>query len=206
MRISVIIALVLIATLHSAHAFDCSQPKLTAEFVICGDADLRKVADQRQQAWTAAKARTNAEQRKLLIEEQRLWLRNYPRACGVSGDGKPSAPVTSEIIDCFRRASEGRAAYLNSYRPAASPPPGKVDAAAPVRPPAAAKGYHLKFTFACRDPSKLPEVLQSLGRNDYAYPLSQADCLPVPEGRDVILLSVKRAVAKIRLCSEDAGC
>ena len=46
----------------------------------------------------------------------------------------------------------------------------------------------------------------ALGENDYAYPLSQTDCLPLPDGRDAILLAVQGAFAKIRLCSEEAGC
>jgi uncharacterized protein YecT (DUF1311 family) len=203
MRIAIVTGLILISALGNARTFDCSNPKLTAEFVICGDAELQKTADQRQRAWTEAKARAGGEQRSALLEDQRQWLRNYPRACGITGEGKPSAPIASSIIECFKRASEGRAAYLSSYRPAVSPAPPKKAAAGA---PAAAKDFHMQFTFACRGPERLSEVLRSVARNDYTYALSQADCLPVPEGRHAILLSLKGDIAKIRLCSEEAGC
>jgi hypothetical protein len=70
----------------------------------------------------------------------------------------------------------------------------------------ATAGYHLKFTFACQTPQKLTQVLDALQRNDIGFALSQTDCLPLPEGREANLLSLSGNVAKIRLCSEDAGC
>ena len=66
--------------------------------------------------------------------------------------------------------------------------------------------YHVKFTFACQTPQKLSQVLGALERNDIGFALAQTDCLPLPAGREASLLSVSGKVAKIKLCSEDAGC
>jgi len=66
--------------------------------------------------------------------------------------------------------------------------------------------YKLRFTFACRTADKLAQVLRALDQNDFGFPLSQDDCLPVPEGRLATLLSLDGTVARVRLCSPPAGC
>ena len=116
MRIAVI--LVLIAACGSARAFDCTKPTVPAEFVICSDPDLMTIADQRRHAWDEALGRVGGEQRAALLADQRRWLRDYPRSCGVDAQGKPAQPIKSEVVECFKRASEARTAYLRAYPPA----------------------------------------------------------------------------------------
>jgi len=80
-------------------------------------------------------------------------------------------------------------------------------AARPFTRAAAASGiYHVKFTFACQTTQKLSQVLGALDRNDIGFALAQTDCLPLPAGREASLISVSAGIAKIKLCSEDAGC
>jgi hypothetical protein len=83
-----------------------------------------------------------------------------------------------------------------------APPPSKG-----AQPVAAAPGtLRLKFTFGCQTPAKLAAVLHALARNDYSFPLSQSDCLPIPDGTDANVLSRAGNVVKVRLCSAEAGC
>ena len=93
-----------------------------------------------------------------------------------------------------------------SLKAAAGPPPAPSPAKQVGGRAAAAGPYHLKFTFACQTQQKLSQVLGALERNDIGYALSQTDCLPVPAGREANLLSVAGNVAKVKLCSADAGC
>jgi len=126
-------------------------------------------------------------------------VERLPRRHTLAAQGEPPTPIGSEVVACFKRASEARTAYLRAYPPAAADKAPAGSAALPGT-------YHVKFTFACRTRAKLAEVLRALARHDYASPLREPDCLPIPEGSDIILLSVQRNVAKIRLCSEEAGC
>ena len=228
MRRMILGALALLAVCGSARAYDCKDARLPAEVVICSDPQLVKLVDQRDRALAAARKRAGAEQRKTLNAEQRGWLREYPRRCGVAAKGKAPNPIGKDLIACFEHAIEARTAALRDYgAPAAKPP--AVKAAAPAAPPpsaaeappqeatgaaaapgaaaiAAGKTYRLKFTFACRSPGKLAQVLAALQRNDFNFPLNQDDCLPVPEGRAATLLALDGGVAKLRLCSVEAGC
>ena len=199
MRIRIAIILLLVTGGGNARAFDCTKATVAAEFVICSDPGLTAIADQRRRAWDEALARVDGEQKATLLADQRRWLKDYPQSCGLAAQGEPPTPIGSEVVACFKRASEARTAYLRAYPPAAADKAPAGSAALPGT-------YHVKFTFACRTRAKLAEVLRSLARHDYASPLREPDCLPIPEGSDIILLSVQRNVAKIRLCSEEAGC
>jgi uncharacterized protein len=159
---------------------------------------------------------------------------NSQRIAYLRAAASPAAPATEEAAKSPEATKPAQAKAAEPAEPseAAKPPePSKPVATAkppepakpvaaekpaePARPPAAAKAsatsatdarWHLKFTFACQTPDKLAKVLSALGNNDIGYALNQTDCLPVPEGRDAILLSVAGKLAKIRLCSSDAGC
>lgn len=138
----------------------------------------------------------------------------YLRAAGVSEPPAREAAKPPEPAP----PTEAEKSPERPVAAAAVKPPEPVKPAEPPKPPETAKPakasatatadarWHLKFTFACQTPDKLAKVLGALGNNDIGYALSQTDCLPVPEGRDAILLSVVGKLAKIRLCSSDAGC
>ena len=199
MRIRIAVILLLIVGCGSARAFDCTKPMVAAEFVICSDPGLMAIADQRRRVWDEALARVGGEQKAALLADQWRWLKDYPRSCGVRVQGRPPTPIASEVVECFKRASEARMAYLRAYPPAAK---DKAPAGSPTTP----RTYHVKFTFACQTRAKLAEVLRSLARHDYVSPLNATDCLPIPEGSNAILLAVQGNVARIRLCSVEAGC
>ena len=120
MRICVAIILLLVAGCGNARAFDCTKPTVAAEFVICSDPGLIAIADQRRRAWDEALARVDGEQKAVLLADQRRWLKDYPRSCGIDAQGKPPTAIGSEVVACFRRASEARTAYLRAYPPAAA--------------------------------------------------------------------------------------
>lgn len=223
MRAMIYSGLVLLALCGNAAAFDCDNPTNAAVAVVCSDPELRQLTKERAQVWKATHDRIKGEARKSLVADERRWMKEYPRSCGVTGT-KPPTPIDKKAQECFKQANRDRIAYLRAYGTAGAPAAATptLPAAAPVKAPAAPPietaptvtravatpeaRYHLKFTFACQTPDKLSRVLGALERNDIGYALSQTDCLPVPEGREASLLSVAGTVAKVRLCSTDAGC
>src|SRR5579875_2033026 len=198
MRIAILIGVALSAACSRAYALDCSHPSMPAARVICSDAGLRKLFDQRQQAYEAAKARSNEAERKALADDNRRWLKSYQAACGVAAAGG-APPLGKAVVRCFARAFKARIAWLRNYPAAAQP--GAATAAAPA--PALMRR---EFTFACRTPEKLVRVLRALAANDLSYPLNQPDCLPLVKGRAVAVIARDGKLAKIRLCNPDAGC
>jgi uncharacterized protein YecT (DUF1311 family) len=228
MRLGIAALLVLFAACGGARAYDCRDARLPAEFVICSDPRLAHLVDRRDEALKAARERSTEEQRKTLNAEQRRWLHEYPQRCGVAASGAAPDPIAKATVACFEREIDARTTALRAYAAApakpeivktvASPPPApaaKAEAAPKAEPepaaattagPSAGRTYRLKFTFACRTPGKLAEVLAALRRNDFSFPLNQDDCLPIPEGRQATLLALDGKVAKVRLCSPEAGC
>lgn len=211
MRIILLAAAAFLLAGGSAHALDCAKPGAPAEYVVCSDKGLQTLLAQRSAAYKAARARSSAAERKALADDNRHWLKSYQAACGVAlAGGQPT--LDPAVVRCFAHAFAARIAWLRNYPPkgvaptptqsAAKPPP-----AAPASIPASPRAsVHFAFTFACRTPEKLKLVLRALARNDMSYPLSQSDCLPLVKGRAAQLLAVDGTVARIRLCSPDAGC
>jgi uncharacterized protein len=207
MRIILLAAAVFLLAGGSAHALDCAKPGAPAEYVVCSDKGLQTLLAQRLAAYKAARARSSAAERKALADDNRHWLKSYQAACGVAAaGGQPT--LDPAVVRCFAHAFQARIAWLSDYPPKGAAPPPPQSAAKP--PPAAAASppasVHFAFTFACRTPQKLKLVLRALARNDMSYPLSQSDCLPLVKGRAAQLLAVAGTVARIRLCSPDAGC
>lgn len=222
-RTALLAAAAALAAPGGAHALDCASAKAPAEKVICSDQGLQKLLQERQQAYKAARARSSAAERKTLADDNRHWLKSYQASCGI--DPKSPAPMIDAAVQrCVARAFLGRIAWLRAYPPKAAAaqsatpaadeketrrvaeapgpsPPGKAGEAA-----GAPKRVHFAFTFACRTPAKLKRVLRALARNDLAYPLNQPDCLPLVKGRAAQLIARDGGIAKIRLCSPDAGC
>lgn len=197
----------------SAHALDCAKPGVPAEYVICSDKGLQNLLARRQTDYQAARARSSAAEKKALADDNRHWLKSYQASCGIAATG--GAPTLDKaVVQCFAHAFEARIAWLRDYPPKGSAPATKSVTKSTAQPPAAAASppagmpatVHFAFTFACRTPEKLARVLRALARNDMSYPLSQSDCLPLVKGRAAELLALDGKIAKIRLCSPDAGC
>lgn len=192
-----------------ANALDCAKPGAPAKAVVCSDKGLQTLLQEREAAYKAARARSDAAAKKALAEDRRHWLKSYQAACGVPAAG--GAPTLDRaVVRCFARAYKARVAWLNAYPQQGAAPaaaraakPGAAAAGAPASPPATAQ---FAFTFACRTPDKLKRVLRALAAADMNYPLSQSDCLPLVKGRTAQVLAVDGRIARIRLCSRDAGC
>jgi uncharacterized protein YecT (DUF1311 family) len=111
----------------SASAFDCAAPKWPWDIVVCSDAELQRLADQRLAAFEEAKTRISSAQVEQLRKEQAAWVHSYSAACGIPPNRRPPSPVPAEIIQCFMRAGEARLAYLQSYVPEDRNPPSRSE-------------------------------------------------------------------------------
>src|SRR5579863_5717583 len=195
MRAMIFSGLMLLALCGNAAAFDCDNTANAAVAVVCSDPALLQLTKERARVWKETHDRTKGEARKSLVADERRWMKDYPRSCGVTGN-EPPATIDKKVQECFRRANQERIAYLRAYGtagsaaataapaavPAVATAPAPIETAPPVTRAVATPEarYHLKFTFACQNPAKLSQVLGALGRNDIGYALSQTDCLPVP--------------------------
>ena len=88
---------------------------MPSSIVICSDADLTRLADERQQIYNETRSHLAPEQQKELWEDQKAWVRSYAAACGVPRDSPPPIPVPPSIVECFKRAARARASYLREY-------------------------------------------------------------------------------------------
>jgi uncharacterized protein len=113
-----------------ALAFDCAGITLPSSIVICGDPELIRLADERQQAINETRARIGEDKWTVLWEDQKTWVRTYAAACGVPPDSLPPIPVPNSVKECFRRAAIARIAFVRNYLigdpPAKSARPGKT--------------------------------------------------------------------------------
>jgi uncharacterized protein/predicted aspartyl protease len=115
---ALILTLALGSTLANgtAKAFDCAGISLPSSIVICSDAELMRLADERQDAINEARERIGEEAWPVLWESQKAWVRSYAPACGISQDHPPPMPVPASIRACFKRAAEARIAFIRGYR------------------------------------------------------------------------------------------
>ena len=118
----------------------CAQVKKASSIVICADADLRQQALARNKLFDAAHAKLSPEDYKALTDDQSRWIKSYTSRCGISiDDPPPSMPIPQSAIECYRRESRARTAYLAEYLSVPNPmasataagsvplPPGSVD-------------------------------------------------------------------------------
>ncbi|HEV2303078.1 MAG TPA: hypothetical protein VGR91_16040, partial [Stellaceae bacterium] len=125
---TVLFALALLAWCGAARAIDCKHARLPAQQVACASPELLKILDERDRAFADARARLEGKQLKALVDDQRNWVRSYPKSCGVPAKGALPQPVPKAMIACFKRASEVRITYLRQYGRAKS---AEAPAAAP---------------------------------------------------------------------------
>ena len=123
-----IMSVVLFALWHCAARggsnFDCARASAAVDFVICGSAEAIAANDRDSAAWRDAFERLNNEDKKILLKDQRSWLRQYPLDCGVSGDGNPGPEAIRRVSPCIIAKTEARIAYLKQYRSSVFAPAG----------------------------------------------------------------------------------
>ena len=83
----------------AAKAFDCSSATLPSSIVICSDPELIRLADERQEAISEARARIGEEAWPALWENQR----SYALARGIPQDRPPPLPVPTSIRGWLHR-------------------------------------------------------------------------------------------------------
>ena len=108
----------------TATAFECTGVTLPSTLLICGDPELMRLADERQEAINEARARIGEEAWSALWENQKAWVRSYATACGVPPDRQPPLPVSPWTKACFKQAAVARIAYLRGYGVATESAPG----------------------------------------------------------------------------------
>jgi hypothetical protein len=113
-----------IGTATSAHAGAtdkwCAKTKEPRSLVLCSDARLRQLADERQRAFDAASRNLDSFGRKLLLTDQNDWVHSYAIGCGL-GDRVPD-PTPPAMVECFAKAGEARVTYLRAYAAEAETP------------------------------------------------------------------------------------
>jgi len=113
-----------------ARAFDCVGVTFPPTVVLCSDPELKRLADERQEAINEARGRIGEQAWPALWEDQKRWVRSYATACGVPPDQPPPIPVPASVKECFRQAGVARIAYLRAYNsPGGAPPEPPTTAA-----------------------------------------------------------------------------
>lgn len=110
----------------------CSQVKKPSSIVICSDTGLRQLAAARNQAFTEAKSRLSTEAYQQLLDDQKRWISSYSQACGVPENKPVSSPISSDIVECFRRAGQARVQYIRNYGGAVAGTPTALVPPAPT--------------------------------------------------------------------------
>lgn len=91
----------------------CAQVKKASSIVICSDPELRQGAIARNKLFEAAREKLGPEVYRALTENQSRWIKSYTARCGVAiDDPPPTLPIAQSVIDCYRRESRARTAYL----------------------------------------------------------------------------------------------
>jgi hypothetical protein len=93
----------------------CAQVTKPSSIVICADGDLRQMAMIRNKIFADAKPILSQDAYKQLLDDQTQWVQNYSSSCGIPADGpEPSQPISSGVIECFKREAKKRIADLVS--------------------------------------------------------------------------------------------
>lgn len=128
-QLAIILAL-FAATATTARADEmvewCAQVKKASSIVICSDTELRAGAIARNKLFEVARSKFRPEDYKTLTDDQSRWIKTYTARCGISlDDPPPPLPIQQSVIDCYRRESRARTAYLASRlsEPNVVPPP-----------------------------------------------------------------------------------
>ena len=119
---------------RDAVAFDCSKAYLAVDYVICADPSLISRVDRVQVIWNDLRAKLGEERRKVLLDEQRRWIKDYAERCGLPGRGDPDAARKDAAKSCVANSLDNRAAYLTDIArtevaagaPGALPPPAAL--------------------------------------------------------------------------------
>lgn len=103
----------LLAVAGNALAFDCSKAFLQTDFVICSSSDLLKAETDLEKLWHLFLSDKDEAEKKVILEDQRNWIKQYGERCGVHGKGRPSEAVIEAARPCVKQALGDRADYLS---------------------------------------------------------------------------------------------
>ena len=120
MRLTSLVSGALLLAAGNALAFECAGVKLPSNVVICSDAELTSLADERQAAINEMRARIGEDNWPAFWENQKAWVRSYATACGVTPNEPPPMPVPATVKECFKRAALARIEYVRAYSPVVS--------------------------------------------------------------------------------------
>lgn len=114
----------------------CAHVTLPSSVVICSDPILRAEAAARQKLFVIAGSKLSAREYQKLMADQNRWISAYTARCGLPATATPLVgQVPPAVIDCYKRESRLRTAYLGKRLGASA----LVPFAGPVsRPPSVA--------------------------------------------------------------------
>ena len=111
-----------------AFVFDCAKAFLPVDFVICSDPQVFRANEYHEAAWYTTRTRLNDVQKRELLENQRLWLKQYPPTCGIPARGRRPATIPPAAQRCVATALLARAEFLKGYGTLPDTPSGAATA------------------------------------------------------------------------------
>lgn len=123
--LSALVALGAIPSAQAAPSFDCSKATSTAEKLICGDSALSELDQSLADAFQGLRQQRTGASRDRLLAEQRAWLADRDRRCGIpSGGGEPTLAQRWTWAPCLAERSRERLTQLGVTVPAVERPAG----------------------------------------------------------------------------------
>lgn len=108
----------------AAASFDCGKAATPAEQVICGDGTLSRLDGRLAEVYTGLSGQLAGAARQRLISEQRAWLAERDRRCGIPAQGGPPALAERwQWAPCLADRYRERLDRLGAGVAAAAPPP-----------------------------------------------------------------------------------
>lgn len=96
-------------------AFDCTKAFLPVDFVICSSSEAMLANENHEKMYFSIREGLDKVQKKVLLDNQRNWLKTFPIKCGISATGKSPATISSESQQCVIAELSLRTEFLQNY-------------------------------------------------------------------------------------------
>jgi uncharacterized protein YecT (DUF1311 family) len=103
---------------ESRDGFACHKAAMPMDFVICSFQEVYDINTQHAVAWWATIAHLDKPQRDVLVQDQKQWIADMLKSCGLPAAGKPTQAQAQDAAPCVRAAYVDRIRYLRNYQPA----------------------------------------------------------------------------------------
>jgi len=93
---------------QAAYGFDCSKAAAPMDFVICSSPEAYAANEEMAEAWRGTREDLNEGGRATLVADQRAWMEDVSRDCGLPARGRPKQEVVLAAQSCVIRAIRER--------------------------------------------------------------------------------------------------